>query len=214
MKITGFHAYEVYIYTKMVHFTKGKFDITKCIGKDLPRKKQLIKKWNDDRRKKDGMIFKEIQTLYPSTEELIRLYAAYWLNDPEFFNRNIIEDNFETYKRFKVDLINAERVFRLDVQEIFERCTEDRVKMSELIYPINNSIPTIFRMGLSPISLVILNELYAIDRSIEDIEVSFLEEKKLNRSKIILNKLKPIIYNYISSDKWREVIQDAAKKFK
>ena len=209
MKITGFNAYVIYIAIKNIHFSNSKFDITK--HKKIPFKDKLINNWNKTRRLKDGNKFYEIEKKFNTLNSLTFLYSSYYIHNSNFYIQEILEDNFNKVKKNLAELKNIKDIYTNDFYDVIIYCKENNLKAKDLFFN-EGRIPPIFNLDISINSLIILNELFDIVKLNEKNKINDLEKERWLSFKIILNKYKLIINNFITQENWKKITNNIIKK--
>ncbi len=204
-KITGINAYAVYLYIKNIHFKNNNHNI---ITMNMNKfKNKLLNKWNSDRRKVDGFKFKEIQTQYPKKNDLILLFSSYYIKNKNFYIQEIIEDEFNLYKKNVAELNNIEKVLTFDLKSVILLCRENKKSLKD-IFIGETSIPKIFKLNLSFNSLIIFNNIFDLINKNKENNINSLEIRRWNDIKINIKKYELIIHQYINSQNWKTIINN------
>lgn len=202
-RLTGFDAYAAYICTKRIHLADNKFDLSKATV--LPRKAALIDKWNRERRHKDGNIFYKINQKYQTIPELVLLYSAYWLKNPNFYARDIIDDDFRYMKKMEAELRDPNVILRVDWDAICTYCEDNDVTLKHVLF--GPGLPQIFSMSVSPVTLIILDKVLSIFGRVSIDEVNVLLKDRYIRAKIIFDKISKSVESYLSDYDWTEEVK-------
>lgn len=196
MERTGFYAYIFYVRTKLYYNSK-KYDIlTKKINKN-----KYIKSWNNKRANKDGMMFLEIENFLPRKRmNFIRFYSYYYLQNSNFYIREIMDSDFKLYRYYEMQLNSIKEVFKSDFRYILFFIYKNKIKLKNIFR--SKTLPIIFQMyerkKISIFSLLIFENLFHIIKNINFNNLDFLEKEKYNfYSEIVFNKFERIIHNRI-----------------
>ena len=183
---SGFRAYLVFCCVK-AHFTSKNYNILK----GLANKERFTKKWNSDRYGTDGKLYFILDEHFLKIKEVIYLYAVYlWYNNKIHIS-NIINDNYELWKRHREELKNFKTQLTIDKKKIKLYIDKECITFKELL----NS-PIIFNLNISLFTLIYLNMKYNITESVKT--DSELEEERLTKKRLQLDKLTLIFEKEIS----------------
>lgn len=199
MEVSGYKAYSIYLSVKHSHFKNNNYNVMS--GK---YSKKFLNKWNTNRAKSDGYIFQEIQKKYRNIKVLKLLFSTYYVNNSNFFIRDIITDDFKIFKKNLEYLKEIEKNFTIDFENVILNYKLTDILISE------NSIPEIFKLGYSWNFLVIMNNSFNIVGKNKDIKINSLEEAKWNEIKVNLEKYNMVISEFIEYD-WKQIIKSLIK---
>ena len=202
--VTGFNVFCVYIFIKNLQFSDNKYNIMNF--SEPPMKEKLLVTWNEKRRKKDGIQFKKIEQKFNSVKPIARLFSSYYIKNPNFYIQDLFDDEFLTYKTNMNELKMLKEVFTIDLKDVILYVHQEKIKTRDL-FVSNNSIPKIFKMGLSFNSLVIMNDLFNIMDLNKDLQINTLERARWNQLSINLRWYKPVIQKYLDTQNWKKITQ-------
>lgn len=188
--------------------------------KDKPPKKTVfLHKWNKDRHKRDGKLFHRIEAYLPQNRaNYIRLYCYYYIQNPNFFVTEILDDNFRLYRKNEYELKNIEQTIKNDFMSMLARChrpmtlkkmilgDEDKTELPYMFYLYHQnkiSIHTIIAMLLAkPKLLPEFNER----------KLNMVDEEKLKQFNKIFDKYLNVVYNFFEDVNWnnffKEILED------
>jgi hypothetical protein len=150
----------------------------------LPRREQFIRTWNLKRRFKDGFFFQKIQNKYSTKKSLALLFASYWVDNPNFYILDILDDNYKKYKRTLNELENLKELLTVDFESIKDRVENSKSKSyADLLR--DPKIMTV--KDISYNSLSIFDKVFKIHKH--------LEEHKKNNDWNIVYEEKWAFYN-------------------
>lgn len=192
--MTGFEAYLLYIVVHKMHFG-SKFDITSDF---IPRNK-LIHSWNE-RVHRDGKLFYKVEEVLQTRKRMTLAMCYYHLESPEFYIIRMIEDNFELFHQREAERNNLVDSFKYDMLRVITDCS--KMKFKDIIF--SSGCPKIFKLDLSPFTLVILDKLFNFNDKIDLGGVNGLEKKKTERYKNSLYKFKRIVYKELDGIDWKQ----------
>lgn len=202
---TGIKAYCVYIFVKNLHFKKNDFNVMNL--KKTPMKDKLIKSWNEKRRKQDGLQFQAIEQECSNIQSLAILFSSYYVKNPEFYIREIFDDDFKIYKNNIAELNKLEEVFKNELNYVISYCRENSIKAKD-IFIGQGSIPKIFKLDLSFNTIVIMNDIFNILEKNKDLQVNSLERARWASLQIRLKWYKPIIQAYLDKTNWKKISRE------
>ena len=205
---TGFRAYAIYLFVKNLHFKDNNFNVMTL--KKTPMKDKLLASWNNKRRKQDGIQFQAIEKECSNIKSLAILYSSYYVNNPNFYIREIFEDDFSIYKNNIAELKSLDNFFTNELNHVLMYVKENELKTKDLFVG-SGSIPLIFKMNLSFNTLVIMNDLFNILEKNKDLEVNSLEKERWKSLLIRIKWYKPIIKDYLDKTNWKELAYEILK---
>jgi len=193
---TGFQSYHIYNVVKYMHFRSKKYDITKMA---LAKKKQFLKKWNDEMiNRAESLMFLKLDKLY-NKDQIIRLFAYYYLEDKNFYITSIIEDEFKLFRKYESELSLIKDIIETDFYKIEYLRNKNNKERKDILFK-KNGIAPIFKMYdlkmISVHTLIALHLIWNIGNRINYESLNIVEEEKLKKYKIIFDKYIPIVYKY------------------
>jgi len=179
-----------------MHFGSKKYDITEM---PLGRKERFLKKWNEEMiNRAESLMFLKLDKLY-NKDQIIRLFAYYYLEDKNFYITDVIEDDFKLFRDNELELILLKDVLERDFYTIYYLKNKNERKMIDILFK-KKGIPYIFKMyNLKMISihtLIALHLVWDIGNKINHESLNIVEEEKLKKYKIIFDKYIQIVYKY------------------
>lgn len=207
--MTGFHAFWIYVAVKNIHFGDNKYNI---MEQRLPTKARFLKTWNDGRKDRDGMQFLKIMERISGQEkqDYIRLFAAYYMKNPNFHVSVILNDNFHTYKQNELELNDLLATVKSDYLAAILYCHEKDIDPQHMFYG-NDSLPLIYKMfnrgKISTNSLIAFNEIFGIAKGLYWYCNDVVEADRVKSYQQIFDKYRPIVYNYFKEIDWKKEIQ-------
>jgi hypothetical protein len=197
--ITGFNAYWAYVAIK-IHFGSSY-----NIAQGLPAKSKLISCWNSERVKKDGKLFLAVENRIQDLEQLVRCCSYYYYQNNNYYVIDILEDKFKLYDKLELNYENIENCFINDLHKIQDYCNKNGKIFSEII-GVNNKIPLIYNLGLSPFSMVILNGIFKFTDN--DKVVNALQKNKYRNMKNTIDKFSQLYHNRIYEYDWKTILKE------
>lgn len=174
---SGFRAYWVFCCMK-AHFSSKNYNILK----GLVNKDRFVRKWNEERFGTDGKLYYILDENYPKIKEVIYLLAVYMWHNDKLHVSNVIDDNYELWKKHREDLKNFNVILNLDKKKLKKYIDKEEISLRELL-----TRPEIFTAKISLFTLIYLNMRYNITENM--VAESSLEEQRLKKKKLMLNKL-------------------------
>ena len=202
---TGFNAYSIYCIIKNVHFGKGDFDATKNIKYF---KKKFLDKWNTKRSKEDGYHFLKIEKKYPNSFALKLLFSIYYVEDENFYIKDIETNNYKTFNKYVYELKNIKKILTQELECVIMKCKKDGIKF-ESLFQSKGNIPEIYNLGLSYNILVILNRVINITRPIKNLNI--LEQEVYHSLVIKIKKYDLIIDRFIKNIDYKQLLKTTYK---
>ena len=183
---SGFRAYRVFCSMK-AHFSSKNYNILD----GLIHKQRLVNKWNEERFSTDGRLYFIVDEKFPKIKELIYMFAVYLKTTDNFHVSNVIDDNYETWEKFKWELKNFNSQLEIDKRKLKRYIEKEGISLKELI-----TRPEIFSAKISLFTLIYLNMRYNITENM--VAESAIEIKRLDKKKLTLNKLQLIFEKEIN----------------
>jgi len=193
--VSGYKAYSIYLMTKHVHFKDNDYNMMK-----RKYNKKFLDKWNKERVDKDGYIFQEIQNKYNNEKLLKLLFSTYYIENSNFYIKDIVDNNFKVFKDNLKYLKDIEKNFTIDFESVILNH-----KLTDILIS-KNSVPKIFKLNYSWNFLVIMNRCFNIVGKNKDIEINSLQEAKWNEILVNLKKYEMVINEFIDYD-WKQIIK-------
>jgi hypothetical protein len=211
--MTGFYAYWIYVAVKNIHFGSKKFNI---MDRRLPQKARFLNSWNQGRKDRDGMMFlKVMEKMSSRKEDYIRLFAAYYMKDPNFHVSAILSDNFQTYRANELELTDILETAKSDYLTAILYCFEREMRPEDMFYSTNGhykTFPFIYRLydqgKISHNSLIAFHEVFGIGSKIQvTAETNIVDAEKAKGYRLIFDKYSPIVYHYFQDIQWKPELQ-------
>jgi hypothetical protein len=179
-----------------MHFKSKKYDIIKM---PLAKREQFLKKWNDEMiNRAESLMFLKIDKLY-NKDQIIRLFAYYYLEDKNFYITSVIEDEFKLFRKYESELSLIKDVIETDFYKIVYLMRKNNTKFKDILFN-ENGIPKIFKIYdmkiISVHTLIAIDLLWDIGNKINYESLNVVEEEKLKKYKTIFDKYVPIVYKY------------------
>jgi len=210
--ISGFEAYQYFHTMKHVHFADNDFDVTRC--KTLPNRRGLVNKWNREEIDLNGHIFQKINMDNTNRNNMILLFASYWIQTPDFFVRDIIQDKYKTFKDNVSCIKRAEKVFEADVYKVLEYCEKKKITIKKYFY----SPDTLYHIRrtefISKNSIILLNQCLDFFNKLNYDSLNFIEQSKYDYYKVFFKKYWMILKRYIGGIDWKLKLKDILNKEK
>jgi len=215
---TGFHAYWIYCTIKHIHFSSGKYDITK---QRLPKKEQFLKSWNDRVINRDGSLFYKFYESLPFDKETyIRCFAYYYMKNPQFHISDILTDNFQTFKFNELELEDILGTVKSDFLTVILRTEEKEIDKHHMFYGSDQILPIVFRLfdqgKISINSLIAFNEVFPLARKVlaerETRTLNIVDAERCKNYAIIFDKYAQIVYNSYKDIDWKDILQSYYKQ--
>jgi hypothetical protein len=165
----------------------------------LAKKEQFLKKWNDEMiNRAESLMFLKLDKLY-NKDQIIRLFAYYYLEDKNFYITSVIEDEFNLFRKYESELSLIKDVIEIDFYKIVYLMKKNNRKFKDILFK-KKGIAPIFKMyDLKVISihtLIAVHFVWDIGNKINYESLNIVEEEKLKKYKIIFDKYLPIVYNF------------------
>lgn len=209
---TGFHAYWIYCTIKHIHFKSDKYSI---VNQRLPRREQFVRTWNEGRKDRDGLLFLKLFKNIPfKKEHYIRCFAYYYMQNPAFHVSDILNDNFQLYKKYELELDNIEQTVKSDYLTAALYSAERDVPMQDMFYGAGTGLPFIFtlydRGKISIHSMIAFDLVFHLRARVRDgllDDIDIVRQDKCKNYAVIFDKYAEIVYNYYTSIDWKELLQ-------
>jgi len=201
------NGYSVFLYHQLMlkHLSSGKFNIKDDRGSTSFIEKQ----WKSSRLKQ---IYFGIDKQLPRRKEKFeRLFVYYWLENPKFHISDILTDGLVLYNKYEYSLANIESTFKTDLLYVYEYCKTKKTKLKNILYA-NKVLPIISKMffdqNISVFSFLIFDHVFHIFDRIKYEDLDRQNKQKYKHLKIIVYKVKAIVYNSIFTDiDWKNNIK-------
>jgi hypothetical protein len=202
---TGFRAYQSYLSLKYGHFKENEYNIMN----GLIKKENFINKWNKERKDQDGRLFYEIEKQTKNIHTLIRVYAAYFIHNQNFYVKEILDDNYRKFNKNEVELQNLKDCVSNDFITLISICQKNELKARDMFRSNSESLPAIFKHKnkISVNSFVVFDKVFKIKKHIDSIELNAIEKMKWKDMRIILEKYPLIIQLELKQIDWKEFIK-------
>lgn len=195
-QVSGYKAYWIYLAIKFQHF-KG-YDIT-----HVKNNKKFLKKWNSERKDKDGFLFQKIQSKFNNTETLKLLFGTYYVSNISFYPSDILNDNFSVFLKNVKYLKNVEENFTNDLKYYMMQNTLRNLLVNK------NSLPPLFKdyrnEKVSINFLTILNKLFNIEKLNKGNNINSLEKETYYETLNQLKMYELLISEFIDKHNWKEI---------
>jgi len=197
---SGFRSYHIYNVVKYMHFRSKKYDISK---NPLAKTSIFLKKWNDEMvNRPDSLAFYKLDKLYDN-KKLIRLFSYYFLRNQNFYVFDIIDDEFQLFKKYERELITLKDTLELDFLRIYHLAVKNKKSMREILFS-KKGIPLVFkifdRKKISVHTLLALHLVWGIGDKINIDNLNIVEEEKYKVYRMIFDKYHNIVYKYFNFD--------------
>jgi hypothetical protein len=208
MDKTGFHAYWIYETLKHIHFKKGDYDITKH---RLPQKEKWAKAWNTKRRHHDGMIFLTIEEHVPYTKQcIVEAIAFYWVRSLNFYPKEILEDGFVKYQKYRDELNLLKSVVTTDFATVCVSALKKEQKIKDMFVTDSGLPPIVWKYlheEISPHSLIAFELATDFRKHVNVESLNMIEKEKWEKIELIFDKYYQIVYNYYANTDWKEFLK-------
>ena len=203
--VTGFNAYRIYICIKKIHFN---LDNDYNIMRGIVKKDRFLKHWNKIRSKMDGGFFKSVEKDVPNWNTLIRLFATYYIRNPNFYIKDIVGTKLKVFKANESELENLKECVSNDLIKLIKICKDDNIKPKELFNFI--SLPLIFKYTneISWNSIIVFDSVFNINESVDEKKLNEIDLLKWLQYKTILINYRHIIKDFIIDVNWKEHIKN------
>lgn len=204
---SGFQSYHIYNTIRHIYFNSKKtYDI---LNKPLPRREVLLKKWNEEMiHRKDSLFFFKLDKLF-NKEQLIRLFAYYYLENSDFYIYNIFDDDMKLFRVNESNLLLMKDIIETDILTMIYLCIKNNKKIKQIIFS-KSGIPIIFKMyekkQISVYTIIAFQKVYKIIDRINKKSLNVVTEDRVNKYQKIIDKFSPIVYKYYNFDVREHII--------
>jgi len=209
MDKTGFHAFWIYQALKHIHFKEGDYNI---MEHKLPQKEKWAKAWNTKRRNHDGMIFLTIEENIPYTKKcIVEAFAFYWVKSLNFYAKELLEDNFDHYKKCRVELNQLKGVVTTDFAAICMSALKKDRKLKDMFVSDKGLPPVVWKYiqrDISPHSLIAFELAMDFRKHVNVDSLNMIEKEKWEKIELILDKYYKIVYYCYTNTDWKAFIKN------
>ena len=206
---TGFNSYIFYIRTKVFYNSK-----TYNIFNHKINKEKYIDKWNKVRAKKDGHYFQKIENYLPKQRlKYIHFFSCYYFKNPDFYIKEIIEDEFSHYKYHQYKLLHVKEGVITDFRFILNFADKNERPFKDVFR--SQKLPPIFKLfdqgKISIYSLLIFNDFFSLLKNVNYNKLDFLQKEQYNFYKDkIFNKFRLVVKDILFDKKydWMKIMKE------
>ena len=207
----GFTQFWIYMVLKKIHFkTTGKsYNI---MTDKLPAHKRFLTQWNGRRVNTDGVMFLRLSEKMPQNEKAIfRLYAYYYLENPDFHISAIFNDDFRLWYKYEYEIRNLETVVSSDWLKLNRFCQKKGIQIKTLFFKEGQYLPILklydARM-ISVHSLLAFNQAFGFYEQVKKDNLHIIYLDKMKKYDMLFVKYFPIVKTFYDSRDWKTFLRD------
>jgi hypothetical protein len=168
---------------------------------EFPRKHVFLNKWNNEMiKRRDSMLFYRLDEKFDNRDDIILLYAFYYLKNQSFYVTQIFDDEFKIYRDYKWELNNIKDVLEKDFLFILTWALHKNIQLSDIFKSEKYSI--LLRMfdrnKISIHSLICFNKAFHSLERINESTLNMIENEKFETLKKLIDKYTILVYKYFN----------------
>lgn len=203
----GFNAYIFYIRTKLFFNSKSYDILNHKINKE-----RYIDKWNKVRAKKDGHYFQKIENYLPHQRlKYIQFFSSYYLKNPDFYVKEIVDDRFSHYKYHQYQMLHVKEGLKTDFKFILNFADKNKRPFKDIFRSKN--LPPAFKLfdqgKISIYSLIIFNEIFHLIEEVKHNKLNFLDKERYTfYTEKIFNKFRFVVNDILFNENdWVNILK-------
>jgi hypothetical protein len=157
------------------------------------------------------MIFLAIEERVPYTKQcIIEALAFYWVRSLDFYPKEILEDNFVKYQKYRDELNQLKGVVTTDFASLCVAALKKDWKLKDMFVAETGLPPIVWRYfheEMSPHSLIVFELATNFSKRVDVDSLNMIEKEKWEKIELILDKYYRILYNYYANTDWKEFLK-------